>query len=71
MLPVGLCVWKTPDFYSYVYPQKPGRKIVNEHLGGGVGGSIGSPFYFPIHPIAMKFGTYNKLHLYSQLNENT
>ena len=33
---------------------------------------IGPPSTFDaIHPIAIKFGTYNKLHLYFQLSETT
>ena len=36
------------------------------------GGSIGPPSTFnTIHPIDIKFGIYNKLHLYFQLSETT
>ena len=42
-------------------------KIVTRSLGGG---SIGPPSTFDtIHPIDMKLGTYNKLHLYFQLSK--
>ena len=36
------------------------------------GGQLNPPSTFDtIHPIDMKFGTYNKLHLYFQLSETT
>ena len=40
-------------------------------MGGG--GSIGAPpsTFDTIHPIDLKFGTYNKLHFYFQLSETT
>ena len=49
------------------------EKIVTRSLEGGRGGgSIGPPSTFDtIHPIDLKFGTYNKLHLYFQLSETT
>ena len=51
------------------------KKIVTLERWGGGGGrevSIGPPSTFEtIHPISMKFGTYNKLHLYFQLSETT
>ena len=42
-------------------------------MGGKGGGSIGPPAstFDTIHPIDMKFGTYNKLHLYFQLSETS
>ena len=38
-----------------------------------MGGSIGShpSTFYTIHPIDLKFGTYNKLHLYFQLSKTT
>ena len=49
-------------------PSKPRRKNSHTKPGGG-GGSIGHPSTFDtIHPIDMKLGTYNKLHLYFQLS---
>ena len=47
------------------------EKIVTGSLEGG-GGSIGPPppsTFDTIHPIDMKLGAYNKLHLYFQLSE--
>ena len=47
------------------------KKQLHEALRGG-GASIGPPSTFDtIHPIGLKFGTYNKLHLYFQLSETT
>ena len=49
------------------------EKIVTRSLEGG-GGSIGAPppsTFNTIHPIDLKLGTYNKLHLYFQLSETT
>ena len=57
----------------YINPRSLLEKIVTRSLEGG-GGSIGSlpPSTFDtIHPIDLKFGTYNKLHLYFQLSETT
>ena len=49
------------------------EKIVTRSLEGGR--SIAPPpppsTFDTIHPIDLKFGTYNKLHLYFQLNETT
>ena len=48
--------------------------IVTRSLERGGGGSIGPPppcTFDTIHPIELKFGTYNKLHLYFQLSETT
>ena len=56
------------------------KKWLHEHLGcvcvcgGGGGGGNQTPLpstFDTIHPIDMEFGTYNKLHLYFQLNETT
>ena len=45
------------------------EKIVTRSLGGG-GQSESPPSTFDtIRPIDLKFGTYNKLHLYFQLSE--
>ena len=49
------------------------EKIVTRSLEGG-GGSIGPPppsTFDTIHPIDMKLGTCNNLHLYFQLSETT
>ena len=47
------------------------EKIVTRSLeGGGVNRTSPSTFDI-IHPIDLKFGTHNKLHLYSQLSETT
>ena len=54
-------------------PRSLEEKIVTRSLEGG-GGSIGpSPLstFDTIHPIDLKFGTGNKLHLYFQLSETT
>ena len=56
---------------DYLNPRSLLDKIVTRSLEGG---SIGppAPFTFDtIHPIDLKFGTYNKLHLYFQLSETT
>ena len=48
------------------------EKIVTRSLEGGGGQSDPPPSTFDtIHPINLKFGTYNKLHLYFQLSETT
>ena len=57
-----------------VNPRSLEEKIVTRSLevGGGGGQSDPSPSTFDIfHPIDMKLGTYNKLHLYFQLSETT
>ena len=57
-----------------VNPRSLEEKTVTRSLEGGGGGSIGAspPSTFDtIHPIDMKLGTYNKLHLYFQLSETT
>ena len=47
------------------------EKIVTHSLeGGGVNRTSPSTFD-TIHPIDLKFGTYNKIHLYFQLSETT
>ena len=54
-------------------PRSLREKIVIRSLEGG-GGSIGSPppsTFDTIHPIDLKFGTHNNLHLYFQLSETT
>ena len=46
--------------------------MVTRTLGGRGGGCVDPPSTFDtIHPIDMKFGTCNKLHLYFQLSETT
>ena len=55
----------------WVNPRSLLEKIVTRSLEGG-GGSIGPPSTFDtVHPIDLKFGTHNKLHLYFQLSETT
>ena len=59
-----------------VIPRSLEEKIVIRILVGGGGGAQSgtspSPSTFDtIHPIDMKLGTYNKSHLYFQLNETT
>ena len=57
------------DFFN---PRSLLEKIVTRSLEGGV--SIGPPppsTFDTIHPIDLKFGTYNKLRLYFQLSETT
>ena len=52
-------------------PRSLQEKIVTRSLeGGGVNRTPPSTFD-TIHPIDLKFGTYNKLHLYFQLSETT
>ena len=53
-------------------PRNFEEKIVTQGLRGW--GSIGSPTpstFDTIHPIDLKFGTFNKLHLYFELSEIT
>ena len=60
-------------FAIYINPRSLLEKIVTRSLEGG-GGSIGPPppsTFDTIRPIDLKFGTYNKLHLYFQLSETT
>ena len=55
----------------YVNPRSLPEKIVTRNLeGGGVNRTPPSTFD-TIHPIYMKLGTYNKLHLYFQLSKTT
>ena len=44
------------------------KKELHEALRGGGGQSDPPSTFDTIHPIDMKFGTYNKLHLYFQLH---
>ena len=56
----------------FINPRSLEKKIVTRSLDVGEGRSIGpAPTFDTIHPIDMKFGTYNKLHLYFQLSETT
>ena len=61
--------FRTPS-QMFFNPRSLLEKIVTRSLGGG--GSIGpAPSTFDtIHPIDLKFGTYNKLHLYFQFKRN-
>ena len=54
-------------------PGSLGEKIVTRSLEGRGGGvnRIPPSTFDTIHPIDMKFGTYNKLYLYFQLSETT
>ena len=54
----------------FINPRSLLEKIVTRSLEGG---SIGPPpsTFDTIHPIDLKFGTYNKLRLYFQLSETT
>ena len=64
--------WMDELDYS-INPRSLEEKIVTRSLEGG-GGSIGPlpPSTFDtFHPIDLKFGTYNKLHLYFQLSKTT
>ena len=59
---------------NFFNPRSLLEKIVTRSLEYGGGGSIGPPppsTFDKIHPIDLKFGTYNKLHLYFQLSETT
>ena len=48
------------------------KKKVTRNVEGGGGPSDPPPSTFDTaHPIDLKFGTYNKLHLYFQLSETT
>ena len=63
--------YQTKQNLSEVNPRSLLEKIVTRSLKGG--GSIGPPpsTFDTIHPIDLKFGTYNKLHLHFQLGETT
>ena len=57
---------------TVVNPRSLEEKLVTRNLEGW--GLIGPPppsTFDTIHPIDMKLGTYNKLHLYVQLGETT
>ena len=59
-------------FYSF-NPRSLQGKIVTRSLEGRGGQSEPPPLstFDTIHPIDLKFATYNKLHLYFQLSETT
>ena len=60
-----------PQTRSKINPRSLLEKIVTRSLEGG---SIGPPLpstFDTIHPNGLKFGTFIKLHLYSQLSETT
>ena len=59
-----------PTKFRFINPRSILEKIVTRSLEGW---SIGSPSstFDTIHPIDLKFGTYNKLRLYFQLCETT
>ena len=56
---------------SYVNPRRLLEKIVTRSLEGGEGNSDPPSTFDTIHPIDLKFGIYNKIHLYFQLSETT
>ena len=57
----------------FINPRSLLEKIVTRSLegGGGVNRTPPSSTFDTIHPIDLKFGTYNKLRLYFQLSETT
>ena len=59
-----------PAYPSRVNPRSLLEKIVTRSIEGGQSDPPSSIFD-TIHPIDLKFGTYNKLHLYFQLSETT
>ena len=69
-VPVRICT----NYLTFVNPRSLEEKIGTRSIEGRGGGgqSDPPPFTFDtIHPIDLKFGTYNKLHLYFQLSETT
>ena len=54
-----------------INPRSLLEKIVTRSLEGGGGGLVSPSTFDTIHPNDLKFGTYNKLHLYLQLSETT
>ena len=54
-----------------INPKSLLEKIVTRSLKGGQLDSPPPSTFDTIHPIALKFGTYSKLHLYFQLSETT
>ena len=73
-LQIQKCIfWKTLCVKMHdvcVNPRSLPEKIVTQNLEGG--GQLDPPSTFDtIHPIYMKLGTYNKLHLYFQLSKTT
>ena len=54
-----------------INPRSLLEKIVTRSLEGGVNRTPPPSTFDTIHPIDLKFGTYNKLHLYFQLSETT
>ena len=54
-----------------VNPRSLLEKIATRSLEGGGGGQSDTPLstFDTIHPIDLKFGTHNKVHLYFQLSE--
>ena len=49
-------------------PRSLEEKIVTRSLEGGGGQSVPPSTFDTIHPIDLKFGTYNKFHLYFQIS---
>ena len=56
---------------AYINPRSLIEKIVIRKLEGGGGQSDPPSTFDTIHPIDLKFGSYNKLHLCFQLSETT
>ena len=58
------------ELFYFFNPRSLEEKIVTRSLEGG-GGGVNRTFppstFDTIHPIDLKFGTYNKLHLYCQV----
>ena len=63
-------MWPAQCLYKFLVfnPRSLLEKIVTRSLEGGVNQTPPSTFD-TIHPIDLKCGTYNKLHLYFQLSE--
>ena len=60
------------SFLLLFNPRSLEENIVTRSLGGGGGGNRIPPSTFDtIHPIDMKLGTYNKLHLCFQSSDTT
>ena len=57
--------------YILLNPRSLLEKIFTRSLEGGDQSDPPPSIFDTIHPIDLKFGTYNKLHLYFQLSETT
>ena len=65
--------YSTKFHFIIINPRSLLEKIVTRSLEGGGGQSDPPPpsTFDTTHPIDLKFGTHNKLHLYFQLSETT